>query len=591
MKRRYLFRNIKISHQLFVMLVSSLMVILIIQVVYWTKFSSAIKNSYQTLTNNLLIQLEENLSIQADSIIQVADTISYNEYVQEFMGSQNYVMRADYIKLIHNMMKYSIITNPSIFDIILLDDIKQYVTYSSTPNWEAIDYVFSTLITDDLTANNEGSFYLINVTEDPAFIYLFAFSSFRSPNNMEYCCIFFKNDSLQRIISNVELPVESSLFLLDQNHRILGSKDVDKLGQYADDELLNLLNSNQEQGLPYYKGEKSLITQDTIPQMGCTLISIIPISRLEQPLAPLKTWGIYFGIFTFLLMSTISLIIISNIARPLNQFSIFLNDVNYQTLKKRIPTTGNNEIDQILQKFNSMLEQIQELTRKIFTTQDQFFEMELSKKNAEFSALQNQINPHFLYNTLDCIRSIAYYYEAKEIVDISSAMSKILRYSIKGPEIVTIKDELACVNNYIQIIQIRHDNRFIIEQNINAEFYSLSTVKFILQPVIENAIFHGLEPKLGSGLLRISGDFDSETDYHFEVYDSGVGISAEKVAKLNENLRNSSEQESENTSGHTGIGLVNINHRIKVKCGKSYGLYLESEEGEWTKVIIRMKIL
>lgn len=591
MKRKHLLRNIKIRHQLFVMLASSLLVILVIQLVYWSKFSSVIKDSYQSLTNNLLIQLEENLSIQADSIIQVADTISYNEYVQEFMGSENYVMRASYIKLINNMMKYSVISNPNISDIILLDDIGQYVTYSSTPDWDSIDYVFNTLITDDLVANNEGHFYLINASENPTFIYLFAFSSFRNPNNTEYCCIFFKNDSLQSIISHVNLPVESSLFLLDQNHCILGSKDVEKIGQYADTELLNILSNMDEQGPLPYKGKQSLIMQHSIPQMGWTLISIIPLSGLEQPLVPLKVWGVYFGIFTFLFMSTISLIIISNIARPLNEFSAFLNDVNYQTLKKRIHTTGNNEIDQALQKINSMLEQIQELTHKIFTTQEQFYEMELSKKNAEFSALQNQINPHFLYNTLDCIRSIAYYYQSKEIVDISSAMSKILRYSIKGPDIVLVKDELSCVNNYIQIIQIRHDNRFVIEQNIKEELYSLSTIKFILQPVIENAIFHGLEPKLGSGLLRISGAFDSDTDYHFEIYDSGVGISKEKTDELNETFQNPSKQESPTTSGHTGIGLVNINHRIKTKCGEKYGLYLESQEGEWTKITIRMKIL
>jgi two-component system sensor histidine kinase YesM len=287
-------------------------------------------------------------------------------------------------------------------------------------------------------------------------------------------------------------------------------------------------------------------------------------------------------------MIAICIMIINNITRPINQLSTFMEDVSYTTLKSNLPTTGANEIDQVIINVNSMLRQIEALTHKIFTNQGEYYEMELAKKNAEFFALQNQINPHFLYNTLDCIRSIAFSYNADEIVSISSSMSKIFRYCIKSENLVTVQDELACVNNYINIIQVRYDNRFNIEQDIDEGLLSEKIIKFLLQPLIENAIYHGLELKAGPGTLRIIGKKLKENEFEFEIYDTGVGIEPGALKELNQHLDDPDYIDDQN---HTGVGLVNINWRIKNVFGEKYGLHIESLKNEWTKVTLLLSSL
>ena len=566
----------------------ALLILVVIQVIYYDKFSSVIRNSSEVATANLLTQMEENLATQADSLIQIGDNIAYNEYVQEFMGSDNYAMRADYIKFIRNLFEYTMISNPGIYDIVLVDDLGQMVNYLQVPDWNLLRQIAGTYHEEILTTSGSGSFYMVDYGDSPIYLYALPFSSFRNLQNREFCYILFQNDSLMRTIENVELPSEASLYLLDQDYRIIASGDRQLIGAYADEDIQAFTESQERQQTAEYQGEPSIITHSTIEGMGWTLISIIPIRTLEAPLKPLKTFSLIFGIFMFLLLLGICTIIIRNITRPLNQLSAFLSDVNYQTLKTRFTSTGNNEIDQVVKKINRMLEQIYELTHRIFDTQEQYYELELAKKQAEFSALQNQINPHFLYNTLDCIRSIAFSYQAAEIVSIASSMSKIFRYCIKGPNLVTVREELECINNYINIIQIRYDNRFLIEQDIDETLPEERMIKFILQPIIENAVYHGLELKLGQGQLRITGKWDSDSDFSFEIFDTGIGIDEETLKELNRHFTGTVTAAEPDTGKHTGIGLANIDMRMKSLYGNEYGLTVESVKGEWTRVTIRM---
>lgn len=591
MKERLFFKNIKLKYQLISIAVIALMILVTIQIVYYNKFSSVIRNSSEVAATNLLTQMEENLAIQADSIIQTGNNIAYNDYVQEFMGSSNYSMRADYIKFIRNLFEYTMISNPNLYDIILVDDLGQAVNYLPIPDWDLIEQITESYQEADPSGSGNGSFYMIDSGDSPLYLYALPFSSFRNLRKQEFCYILFRNDSLMRTIENVELPSEASLYLLDQEYRIIASEDQTLIGTSADDDIRAFTDSPDRQQTAFYQGENSIITHSTIKGMGWTLISVIPIRSLEQPLQPLKTFSLIFGLLMVLLLLGICTIIIGNITRPLHQLSAFLSDVNYQTLKTRLISTGNNEIDQVIRKINTMLEQIYELTHKIFATQEQYYELELAKKQAEFSALQNQINPHFLYNTLDCIRSIAFSYGASEIVSISSSMSKIFRYCIKGPNIVTVREELECITHYINIIQIRYDNRFIIEQDVDETLTDEKMIKFVLQPIIENAVYHGLELKLGQGTLRITGKWDTSDEFSFEIYDTGIGIDPETVERLNLQFADSTTAPEPDENKRSGIGLLNINRRMKSLYGSEYGLSIESRKDEWSRVVIRLRRL
>lgn len=222
--------------------------------------------------------------------------------------------------------------------------------------------------------------------------------------------------------------------------------------------------------------------------------------------------------------------------------------------------------------------------------------IQLSTKQAEFLALQNQINPHFLYNTLEAIRGDALSAGMDNIADITEALSVFFRYTItETSSLVTIRDELENVENYFKIQQYRFGEKLSIDIQIcddEENILQMQCPKLSLQPVIENAIFHGLERKRDKGRLSLLLELVDE-DLHICISDNGVGIEEKKLAELNERLERVSVgyivEDGEGKKG--GIALKNVCRRIKLLFGERYGIRVDSIEGIGTKVTLVLPIL
>ena len=221
--------------------------------------------------------------------------------------------------------------------------------------------------------------------------------------------------------------------------------------------------------------------------------------------------------------------------------------------------------------------------------------MQLSTKQAEFLALQNQINPHFLYNTLDSIRGDALAAGAQSIADITEALSTFFRYTItETRNLVTIGEELENVHNYFVIQQYRFGDKLTMDVDIKDnrdEILRMQCPKLFLQPIIENAIFHGLERRKDDGLLTISIE-QADEDLHVDISDNGAGIPAEQLYALNKSLsRVSVGAIMEEPNGKKGgIALKNVCRRIKLLFGERYGIHISSIVGIGTKVEVVLPI-
>ncbi|SHO44550.1 sensor histidine kinase [Anaerocolumna xylanovorans] len=213
-----------------------------------------------------------------------------------------------------------------------------------------------------------------------------------------------------------------------------------------------------------------------------------------------------------------------------------------------------------------------------------------SKKQAEYLALQNQINPHFLYNTLEGIRSEALYAGITEVALMTEALSSFFRYTISNVEhMVTLEEELNNVKNYFIIQQFRFEDRLSISIDTGIEkeeLLSAKIPKLTLQPVVENAIYHGLEEKIGKGIVRIKIESTGKR-LIITISDNGLGMTEEKVIALNKKFRAISldGMKQEDTT-KSGIALMNVNSRIKLLFGDEYGLYIYSTQNEGTDVEI-----
>ncbi len=228
--------------------------------------------------------------------------------------------------------------------------------------------------------------------------------------------------------------------------------------------------------------------------------------------------------------------------------------------------------------------QIEELNRKI----EEEYTVKMSDKQAKISALQSQINPHFLYNTLECIRSEALLYECQSIANMAKALAAFFRYSISKKEsIVTIRDELRNIENYFLIQSYRFENKFTLDikvQEEDQEVYDYLIPKLSLQPIVENAIFHGLETKPDTGKVTIRA-YATDQRTVVVVSDNGVGIAPDKLMRMQQALRTSKRVEADRADERgNGIALNNVNQRIKLVFGGEYGLHIYSSEGRGTDI-------
>ena len=209
---------------------------------------------------------------------------------------------------------------------------------------------------------------------------------------------------------------------------------------------------------------------------------------------------------------------------------------------------------------------------------------QLVKKQAELDALQSQINPHFLYNTLEAIRGQAMEYGIKDIELMTRALSRLFRYSISNHNtLVTLREELENVENYLYIQHLRFNNKFIKTSRIDEDAYDCKVPKLIIQPIVENAIYHGLEMKIGQGQICISAHL-TKTRLVISIKDDGLGISESKLKELNAVISKGITQIEPAQSKNSSVGLRNVNTRIRLTYGKEYGINIYSTEKIGTEV-------
>lgn len=259
---------------------------------------------------------------------------------------------------------------------------------------------------------------------------------------------------------------------------------------------------------------------------------------------------------------------------------------------------GCEEIDEISIALNHMLEETNRLNHTIFDSYTKMYELEMNNRKTEIAFLRSQVNPHFLYNTLTMICGLSSAGMSEQIISVTNALSQIFRYSIKGDDIVTLAEEMEIVRSYIMIQQTRFEDRFTVKYDLSDDSYQCLIPRMIIQPIVENAIVHGLEKSLKPGSLLIGAGRNVEQGIlAIWIYDTGVGMPPEKLEILRRMVTESAKKRSGDVSldlqnydreDHDSIGLFNVNSRIVLYYGENYTLIIDSEEGVGTNIQIRV---
>lgn len=319
-------------------------------------------------------------------------------------------------------------------------------------------------------------------------------------------------------------------------------------------------------------GELDVVVGSKLVEVtGWKLISIVPIDEMMAPNNKLGAQIVILMIFIGTLSYSIAYYISYSNTKRLDRMVKTMRRIQNGDLKAKVIVDSEDEIGEVQQNFNYMVDKVNQLLQERH-------EISQAARKAELNALQAQINPHFLYNTLDMIYWLAKRNNPQDICSAVTSLARFYKLSLsKGREIIPIKDELDHVILYVGIQNMRFENRIHLEVDVAPEVYQYYTLKLILQPLVENSILHGImEKESKAGRLLISGRV-VHNSVEIKVQDDGVGIPAEKLAFLLSPV---------DISQHNGYGVRNINERIKMRFGQNFGLIYESEVGKGTSVTI-----
>ena len=382
-----------------------------------------------------------------------------------------------------------------------------------------------------------------------------------------------KRNYIEKMAKNINFGSDGSVVIFDEN--------LNKISGIVHDSVLSkLLKEKLSIGNFLYSEGKNEYTAVYIhsDSTGWTTVGVIPLRYINKDLAGIQYLTVIIIVLTIIIGVTVSVIIAQSLILPLENTVNALEKFSRGDFAVRLKENRCDEIGKLNRIFNKAIKEINELMQKV--TQS-----EILNKEMEFKTLQSQMNPHFLYNTLDAINWLAFKEKQTEICNLVAAISSLIRASISNKKsIITIEQELDYVKNYIYIQHIRYKDRFDTIYDIDESLLKQAVPKLIIQPIVENAIIHGIENSKNKNLLYISVKRENECIIII-VKDTGIGMTDEKVSEL---LKEPLNAEGDEQKAHTNLGLYAVHKRIQLMYGDLYGLTVQSQAGEGTTVTLHI---
>ena len=390
--------------------------------------------------------------------------------------------------------------------------------------------------------------------------------------------------------------------VIDDNRTIIACPLKEKIGKSItgimdQPQLLNPLLSGEKFQDSFYTwidGREYLVTGERVEGSNWYLLNLAATSFLYKESKVVGLITLFVGVAFTTIAVLISLLFTFSITKPIKTLIGTMSVVEKGDLSVRFKVKQNDEIGRLGKSFNQMITKLDNLVNIVYASRLKEKEVELGllqaqirKREIELSTLQAQINPHFLYNTLESLRRMADLNDDHDTSKMMLILGKLLHYTVQiENQAVTIRDEMEYLRNYLTLQNLRFKNKFELVTDLDPRLYDLKIIKLVFQPLIENSIYHGLESKVGLGVIKITGRCHEDGTY-FEVADNGVGIDREQLEQINRRI-----QDPGASGNHTkSIGLKNVNERIKLYYGEEYGIRISSEPGQGTVVRIKLPVI
>ncbi|OKP87469.1 hypothetical protein A3844_06460 [Paenibacillus helianthi] len=393
-----------------------------------------------------------------------------------------------------------------------------------------------------------------------------------------YITISLKDDYLKQRLQSE--PYRYSYVFDEQDRIVVSSSEVPDI--HVDD-LLRRAKLQSAEGPSVLNMEpygKMLFTTFISAQEGWRVVSLVPLKEISKGTELIGRWITAIGVIGVLLGILLTWFTTSRIIAPLHALKQVMDQVETDRFDQQVRINRRDEFGRLGRSFNQMMGKINYLISEVY-------QKELAQRESEYRALKAQINPHFLYNTLDTIRWLSMYGENDKIENVTISLAQLLKANLADHrEMVPVRSELEYINAYLAIQKTRFESRITVSIHMDDDIAELWIPRFILQPIVENSFVHGLENKVGPGNLSIIGIMDGRR-VRFRVIDDGVGIEEQKRARL---LEFTGEVDFGSAKG-TGNGMRNVHKRIQMLFGEGYGLTINGMPGSGTIVDIIVPVM
>lgn len=558
-----------LSSQFVAILLIPLILILATNYYIITEIRRDQSQSLKRYCSTTLDNIEINIASMATSMKKTSTMFSSKQETQSYLQSAStdthQLQRQSFSDLIGMSQSYT----PDLVDIIVWDKNSPTSMISYIPA-DMENFTVERFRNSAMNKQSYFEFYIQPATREPFLMYFSpVFMTTFSEDFGKYIgniAIICKTETLSKLVnstSDMQLQIkdEASRRILYSNNYTLPKQEIPNPKTY--EETLRIPNTNLSVDGTAYASQVSLLN--------------------DSRSGPL----ILFALLSLFYLAYIAFAVHHIIIRPIHKLNQEIESIDYEHDKPQIRTSLKNEIGSIASHVNTLLERVYSLNQHNIASQARLYEMELSKKQTQLYAYQSQINPHFLYNMLQCMRGISLMHGIREVAQICTNMADLFRYSIKGAFLVYLEDELSIIDKYLYMIRVRFQDKITYSLEIAEDTKKCKIPKMILQPLVENSIFHGLESIEDNGFIHIR-TFREGDGLFITIQDNGIGFDEVTLKDLEELLSQDIPSDINATFNEAkGLGIINIHNKIRLYEGTEYGISILSRPSD-TLVTIRL---
>ncbi|MCQ6559340.1 sensor histidine kinase [Paenibacillus mendelii] len=393
---------------------------------------------------------------------------------------------------------------------------------------------------------------------------------------------------IQEILRSADLADKAELYIMNESGDLIGSSTNNP----EFEQIYAQSRTNQDHKVVDFQmnGVNYLYQSLPIKSLGWKFVALINEDKLVGKASIIQYIVISAIGIMVLIVIWVAISFNIRLTHPITKMADIFDSAASGDLDVRLRFGYKNEITIIQDNYNNMMNEIKKLTDNLLQSQQQLYETEMEKRMFHLNGLQSQINSHFLYNVLHSIRGMALSNARREVAVAIDNLVSYFRYITLTDEYVLLYKELEHLERYIDIQKIRFGERLQFKVSVDERLGAHSIVKLILQPLVENALFHGLEGKTGRWIIHIHATVEEENQLLIKVMDNGIGMSEERLTRIHSEFESMNKNSSETAGLGQGIGLVNIHKRIQIYYGKPYGLSIKSWKNRGTVVTVSVPL-